>query len=503
LLIEDDDGDAAYVQETLAGNGPTACLVSRSLRLTDALARLIDEQFDVVLLDLSLPGQPGLDALAQLRGHLSGTPVIVFADGGHGTTALQALDLGAEDFLIKTPAQYEVLPRVVQQVAARRRLAAELEASEYRLNLLAEQLPALLWTTDAEFRVTSWRGRRLPSAVPATYEVVGSNVRELSRTDAHARRNVEMHVRALAGESISGELYWADRWYHAHLEPLRRANGEVIGTIGVAVDVTHERKLRKGIEAAHQVQQHLLPAAAPVLPGFDIGGACFPAEDCSGDFYDFIPLSQQRLAIVLADVSGHGFGPAIMASAVRSYLRAAAVLGHHVHEMLAIANRLLVHDSPEGPFATVFAGRVDLRTGSFQFTCAGHPAYLIRAQGAVEKLETAAVPIGVVDQEVFPLSRPIPLHCGDILLLASDGLFESRGADRQGMFGLSRAVDVVQRSRELSAQEIVAKLHRAARDYAGGAPPDDDLTAVVLKRTREDAPASARHSDSMARGKPR
>ena len=107
-------------------------------------------------------------------------------------------------------------------------------------------------------------------------------------------------------------------------------------------------------EAAHRIQQHLLPSDEPKIRGFEVSGGCFPAERCSGDFFDYIPMSRGRLAVVLADVSGHGFGPAILAATIRSYLRTAAVLGNQVHEMLALGNRLLANDGDANPFASAF-----------------------------------------------------------------------------------------------------------------------------------------------------
>jgi hypothetical protein len=367
-------------------------------------------------------------------------------------------------------------------------LTAQLKASEHRLRLIAEQLPALLWTTDRDLCITSWRGRHLAVWDVGTEAVVGKTLNDFFQTQNPSYPAIEMHCRALDGESTSNDVSWAGRWYYAHVEPLQNGLGEIVGTIGVALDVTHEHKLKADIEAAHRVQQHLLPRSAPDLEAFDIAGACFPAEHCSGDFYDYIPLPKDRLAIVLADVSGHGFGPAIMASAIRSYLRTAAVLGNHVHEMLALSNRLLFHDAEASPFASVFCARLDARSRSFQFTSAGHPAYLIRRSGRAETLETECVPIGVRDDEVFPLSRSVRLHRGDILLLASDGVFETRRSKKE-FFGVERALEIVRSVADRPARDIVAELHRAACDFASAKTLEDDLTAVVVKR--KPAPGAA------------
>ncbi len=200
-------------------------------------------------------------------------------------------------------------------------------------------------------------------------------------------------------------------------------------------------------------------------------------------------MSRGRVAVVLADVSGHGFGPAILAATIRSYLRTAAVLGNQVHEMLALGNRLLVNDGDANPFASAFTVSLDAKTRSIQFSSAGHPGYLLRKDGSVEKLETPCVPIGVREDEVFPLSRPLLLDRGDILLIASDGVFETRRADKE-FFGLDRTIAVIHEARRQSASDIVDRVYRAACDFAGSSHLDDDLTVVIIKAvTRKQQPS--------------
>jgi serine phosphatase RsbU (regulator of sigma subunit) len=320
----------------------------------------------------------------------------------------------------------------------------------------------------------------LPSKQITPDQVVGQTVETFFGAKSLKAPLIALHERALEGESQSAPFDSDGHWFHAHVEPLKNAVGDIIGTIGVAVDITNEYKLRRDVEAAHRIQQHLLPSREPRIRGFEIAGACYPAERCSGDFFDYIPMSRGRLAVVLADVSGHGFGPAILAATIRSYLRTAAVLGNHVHEMLALGNRLLVNDGDANPFASAFTVSLDSTTRSIQFSSAGHPAYLIRKDGDVEKLETPCVPIGVREDEVFPLSRPIALERGDILLIASDGVFEARRADDE-FFGLDRTVAVVNRNRSRPPAEIVAHIYQAACKFTGSTHLDDDLTVVIVK----------------------
>jgi len=488
LLIEDNQDDVFLVRQTLLEAGASEFQLEAVPRLAGGLARLDESRFDVVLLDLSLPDSHGIETFDDVRAHSGEVPIVVLSGNANDALAMEAIRRGAQDYLVKGAADGELLRRTLRYAITRNQLTGQLKASENSLRLLAEQLPALIWITDRSLRLTSARGRDLSMEDTGEESFLGKSLHEFFDAENPSFPLIQMHRKALEGNPTSHDVTWRGRWFHAHVEPLRNGLEEIVGTIGVALDVTHEHKLKRDIEAAHRVQQHLLPSAAPDLPGFDIAGACFPAEQCSGDFFDYIPLPGDRLAIVLADVSGHGFGPAIMASTVRSYLRTAAVLGNHVHEMLALGNRLMSHDAEASPFASVFSARLDSRSRSFQFASAGHPAFLIRRSGESETLETKCVPIGVRDDEVFPLSRPIHLYRGDILLLASDGVFEARKSAHE-FFGVERSLAVVRSVGHQPAHEIVAELHRAACEFAGSQTLDDDLTAVVVKRKPQN-PAS-------------
>lgn len=492
LLIEDNLDDVVLVRETLRDAAPGDFQVESQTRLEAGLQVLREQPIDIVLLDLTLPDSYGIETYDRLHAE-SDVPVVVLSGNAKDAVAFEALERGAQDFLVKGTVSGELLVRMLRYSITRHRLMSELQESEQRFRVLSEQLPALLWTTDRQLRFTSSRGRGLPSMQIAPDQIVGQTVAEVFGTENPKSPPIALHTNALAGESQSAPFCSEGHWFHAHVEPLRNTAGGIIGTIGVAVDITNEYKLRRDVEAARRIQEHLLPSSEPRIRGFEISGACYPAEHCSGDFFDYIPMSDGRLAIVLADVSGHGFGPSILAATIRSYLRTAAVLGNQVHEMLALGNRLLINDGDANPFASAFTVSLDSKTRSIQYSCAGQPAYLLRKCGSVEKLETACVPIGIREDEVFPLSRPIVLERGDILLIASDGVFETRRSDKE-FFGLDRAVAVVCRYRSRPPVKIVDRLYQAACDFAGSTHLEDDLTVVIVKavpRTRKSSEDTA------------
>ncbi|MEO8497796.1 MAG: SpoIIE family protein phosphatase [Planctomycetota bacterium] len=481
LLIEDNHHDVVLVREALRDVVGNEFEIESEARLEQGLKRLREQHFDIVLLDLTLPDSNGIETFDRLHSQ-SDVPIVVLSGDTNDKVALQALEHGAQNYLVKGTVSGELLVRTLRYSIARHKLMSELRESEQRLRVLFEQLPAFLWTTDCQLRLTSSRGRGLSAEPLAPDQVVGQTVAEFFGTTNEEAPPISLHMKALLGESQSAPFDSNAHRFLAHVEPLKNAVGDIIGTIGVAVDVTSEHKLQRDVEAAHRIQQHLLPSREPKIRGFEVAGRCYPAERCSGDFFDYIPMSGGRLAIVLADVSGHGFGPAIMAATIRSYLRTAAVLGNQVHEMLALGNRLLVNDGDANPFATAFTASLDPVTRSIQFSSAGHPGYLLRKDGRVEKLETPCVPIGVRDDEVFPLSRPIALERGDILLVASDGLLDARRDDEPlKFFGLDGAVAVINRYRSHPPAKIVDRVYEAARKFAGNSQLGDDITVVIVK----------------------
>ncbi len=479
LVVEDNHHDFGLLRDQL-GQVRSSFILVQATRLSDALRHLENETFDAVVLDLNLPDSSGLETYLTVRAQARNVPIVVLSHQADAQLTRRALESGAQDFLDKAQVTADLLEHSVRQAIARQQLQTQLEGSERQLHMLAEQLPAILWTTDEQLRLTSMRGRELSILQMSANTAIGQTVDELFAQSRPAQGASELHRRALLGDSTSLDLEWHHRWYHAHVEPLRDSVGDVVGTIGVALDVTGEQKLRRDVHAAHQVQQHLLPSRAPLLQGFDIAGRCFPAEDCSGDFFDYIPLPERRLAVVLADVSGHGFGPAILAAAIRSYLRMAAVLGNQVHEMLALANRLLLSDGDLTPFASVFVASFDPESRSMRYASAGHPAFLMHMSGETTRLESLSVPIGVRNDEMFTLSQRIKLHFGDVVLLSSDGVFEARSPSG-AYFGVERALNVIREHQHEDAATIVEKLHSAAVAFAGGAALDDDHTVVVLK----------------------
>ncbi|HEV7999081.1 MAG TPA: SpoIIE family protein phosphatase [Planctomycetaceae bacterium] len=246
----------------------------------------------------------------------------------------------------------------------------------------------------------------------------------------------------------------------------------------------HEKERRLELEAALQVardiQQNLLPSAAPAAAGFDIAGVCLPAEATGGDFFDYLPAADGTLGLVVGDVSGHGIGPALLAAETRAYIRALSRIGSDVGQITTTVSKLLWEDTAGHRFATLFLAWLDPRLRTLTYAGAGHCAYIVHESGDFTLLNSQCPPLGVFENTVATTSEPMFLRHGDILLLATDGLFDVRGQATQH-FGKDRCIGLVHAYRSNPAEKIVDGILHAARRFAQNGPLADDLTLVVVK----------------------
>jgi serine phosphatase RsbU (regulator of sigma subunit) len=236
---------------------------------------------------------------------------------------------------------------------------------------------------------------------------------------------------------------------------------------------------REQLGIARDIQRHFFPRFAPALPGFDIAAACLPAEETSGDFFDFLPLRDGSIGVVLADASGHGQGSALIMADVRAYLRALALTHDDVGEILTLANQLLAADLGGEGFCTLFLARLDPRNHSLVYAGAGHEGFLLAADGQVRRLAGTAPPLGVTASGVIPCAPVVQLDPGATVLVVTDGVTEARSPDGTP-FGIHRALEVACGCRSRRAKETIQELAAELRGFAKPGPLQDDVSMVVL-----------------------
>jgi sigma-B regulation protein RsbU (phosphoserine phosphatase) len=241
--------------------------------------------------------------------------------------------------------------------------------------------------------------------------------------------------------------------------------------------------MKQSLLAAREIQQRLLPEAAPFFKGFDIAGKTFYCDETGGDYFDYISIDNRRLAVVVGDVTGHGIGPTLLMASARSVLRSQTTPElQDAGGLLADLNRHLEQDTADNLFMTLFYGILDAEARTFGWVSAGHgPAFHYhRRTEQFEELASTGIPLGILADAVFESSGPNLVETGDILLIGTDGIWESRAADGQ-MFGIERLQEVVANASAGSAEEILSAVLAAENRFRGDRALEDDLTLLVVK----------------------
>ncbi len=245
------------------------------------------------------------------------------------------------------------------------------------------------------------------------------------------------------------------------------------------------RATSEEFRVAQEIQQRLFPEEAPSLEGFDIAGALYPARATAGDYYDYIPMLEQCLGIVVGDVSGHGMGPALIMSETRACLRTLAQSYFDVGDILSRANRVLAADTGEFHFVTLAMARLDPRTRSMVYASSGQRGYLLRCGDATTTLDSTSLPLGVRADTIVPTAPPLELQPGEIVTFFTDGVFEAESPGRV-RFSAKRALDVIRSEREQPARAIVDALYQEILGFTRHRPQRDDITMVIVKVQEND-----------------
>jgi serine phosphatase RsbU (regulator of sigma subunit) len=245
-------------------------------------------------------------------------------------------------------------------------------------------------------------------------------------------------------------------------------------------------ELTRELKKARKVQESLLPASPPELPGWDISVLLEPAHETSGDFYDFLMLPDGRMGMVIADVTDKGTSAALFMALSRSLWRTFAI--NHPAEperTMAETNQRILADTHGGLYITLLYGILDPQQGEFIYCSAGHhPALLLRAQdGSMEKLERSGMPLGVLEEANWKRVT-IGIQPGDVMVLYTDGITDAQNTAEE-FYGLDRLQEALSRQRGKTALEIRNALREDVRNWVGQAAQFDDITLMVVVRDKE------------------
>ena len=264
-------------------------------------------------------------------------------------------------------------------------------------------------------------------------------------------------------------------------EPL--AQTQQLGQPGAAP--RNESLLARELTMAGKIQADILPEDPPPMPGWDIAARLVPARETSGDFYDFIPLSDHKLGILVADVTDKGMGAALFMALSSTLLRTYAVRYPTLPAIaLSAVSERILSDTRGGMFVTTFYGILEPHTGRLVYANAGHPSGLListrRGKESIDRLRPTGMAMGVSENARWRQkeARLIP---GDVLVLYTDGITEANNPNGV-FFEEDRLIEVILENMQSSAQQILDALLEAVQRFIGPVPRQDDIAIIVVRR---------------------
>jgi serine phosphatase RsbU (regulator of sigma subunit) len=243
------------------------------------------------------------------------------------------------------------------------------------------------------------------------------------------------------------------------------------------------------LDVARRIQMGVLPSELPTVNGYELASYAHPAEQTGGDIFDVVALENDvtaagpAVAVLLADATGHGIGPAISVTQVRAMLRMGLRLRGSLRNVLDQMNRQLCADLDAGRFVTALLGRLDPHAHRFDYDAAGQAPLLHyhAPERRVEWRDASVLPLGVADDPMDDPIETMHLAAGDVIALLTDGFYEYVGPGGT-MFEKERVAELVAAHHCRPAREILDAILAAVREFAQGTPQLDDMTAIVIKR---------------------
>ncbi|MFC1572343.1 SpoIIE family protein phosphatase [Candidatus Eisenbacteria bacterium] len=313
-------------------------------------------------------------------------------------------------------------------------------------------------------------------------------------------------------ETASAEDAWLEKENVWLLLPMS-VRGQLIGALALSFDHEHEdlaaeelsllvslaaqvalqsenlRLLEENIEKQHleeqlamarKVQERFLPQELPATPGLEVAARCIFSLEVAGDYYDVIPLLEDRTLLAIGDVSGKGAGAALLMANVQASLRALAGVQIKLARAVTQLNDVIYGNTEIGQFITFFAAIYDARSGELEYVNAGHnPPRIIREDGTLEQLEVGGPILGVFPKTLYEQGRVV-LQKSDMMIAFTDGVSEAID-DNEIEFSEERIVEIVTQHRDRPVEAFLGLIRQAVEEHSGSSSFADDFTLVAMR----------------------
>lgn len=454
---------------------------------------------DIILMDLEMPEMDGTEAIRHITARQPEAHILVLTSFATDDKVFPAIKAGALGYLLKDSSPEDLVSAIHQvyrgkpslHPAIARKLLQELS------NPLAPlSTPEPLTEQEVEVLRLVAQGqsnKQIAETLMINGTIAQAHVRDILRK-LHLASRTQAALYALREGLASLDDAAPD-----YLGRILAVFRETVDSGTPLVGETHsgERELEelrliaedykeigKELALAGEIQASFLPDQLPHLTGWQFTATLEPARETSGDFFDFIPLPDGRLGILVADVADKGMGAALYMALSRTLIRTyAAEYSTRPDLALSAVNHRILTDTHTDLFVTIFYGVLDPVSGTLTYCNAGHnPPYLLSTQKgvSVQELGRTGMPLGVFEEVTW---QPHSAHVapGDVLVAYTDGITEAQ--DRQEVFfGQERLLGTAKAHLGRSAQEIHEALMNEVHQFVGDAPQLDDITLMVLAR---------------------
>ena len=241
-----------------------------------------------------------------------------------------------------------------------------------------------------------------------------------------------------------------------------------------------QERIRRELEIGRQIQQELLPTGILKLPQVEVQGISIPAREVSGDFYNYFPLSDGTVAVLVGDVSGKGVPAALLMANVQASLKAMLRSEECLGSLVDRLDREVESNTPAEVYTTLFLGVLDVDRQKLRYVNAGHnPPFAFLPRGRVKRLVPGGRPVGLLSGKPYH-EDSLNLEESCLLFLYTDGLVESENADDEP-FGMDRVEAILRRESGAPLDRLLSLLEGALREHRGGGEPTDDATLLALR----------------------
>ena len=303
---------------------------------------------------------------------------------------------------------------------------------------------------------------------------ITGSVHALSEGTEHVRQGDFSYKVQVRSRDQLGELADSFNLMTASIQDLLRESAE-------------KQRLEEELRIARDIQMKLLPKDRVNVPGLSIAPFCLPATEVGGDYYDFIPLGDDRLALLIADVSGKGTSAALYMAELKGLVLSLSPIYHSPRKFLVEANKILAATLDSRSFITMVYAVIDMSERRMTYARAGHnPIFHLSPNGGGDRTNVL-VPEGMglaLDRgarfERVLREDSLELTSGDVFLFFTDGISEAMNT-RDELFGEERIRSIMEENADLQMDELREKIIDEVFDFASGAVQHDDMTMVLVK----------------------